>query len=214
MSPASNTDLLDSPIFRFGKWVGVCSLMAGLPIITFVLARIVAEQYETRNWPQVEGRITHATVEGNSIGQYTTIIAYDYEVAGRSFHGHRIAASDGELPNRRAAESALGGRHAGQVVAVYYNPNEPGQVRTRTRPAVSGVRTPLRAARLAGTFDLEPPLALGVVPISKRIHSTVRVGDIFRRRVDVQSVGEVCPLLGRVAWVSIATAAHGTPVSR
>lgn len=92
-----------------------------------------------KRWPVAQGRVLSAKVEEcrESISRgtggphdrltlYGPVLLYEYEVAGKRFHGTRIAQSPGlDRGTSEFAEKVVQRYAAGSSVAVRYNPKRP-----------------------------------------------------------------------------------------
>lgn len=117
---------LQSPITRLGFGLGACFAFLSSVISGYFLTQIFLEARQTTSWPSVNGSLTRVRV-GQNTGRYFADVAYQYQVAGRTYNGTRIRTSDGEYQVRDGAEQAIRGLTQGQQVPVYYNPDNASQ---------------------------------------------------------------------------------------
>lgn len=115
----------ESPIVRFGIWMGALLMLISAPVSGYFLLQIFLKAKASQTWPSVPGVITKAEV-ADKFGRFQADVSYTYTVDGRNLVGSRIRASDGEFNVRDGAVQALQGLAKGQQVNVYYDPSNPG----------------------------------------------------------------------------------------
>jgi len=87
----------------------------------------------SRSWPSTTGNILVSTIETkwDSIGgsDYTLItkpkVVYEYEVAGKTYRGNRLALVESNSSNPDAASKKIVPYVVGRQVTVYYDPQKP-----------------------------------------------------------------------------------------
>jgi hypothetical protein len=115
----------ESPIVRFGSWMGAIIMLISAPVSGYFLFQIFLKAKASQDWPSVPGVITRAEVAGDETGRYRADVSYTYSVGGRNLVGTRIRASDGEYNVRDGAVQAIQGLAKGQQINVYYDPSNP-----------------------------------------------------------------------------------------
>ena len=123
-------------IFEF---LSVAALSVFLVVIgyrcvwTWSLARVIPA-YQSRNWPTVEGKITHSSIREEIAGKsrppthiYYPEIRYTYDVNGKRFEGHNLMYEQEGPPvfQREIVETNLQSLAVGQTVRVFYDSRGP-----------------------------------------------------------------------------------------
>src|SRR5213082_2568487 len=107
----------------------------GLAVLAIVVASL-REAAAMKRWPVAQGRVLSSKVEEyrESVSRgtggprdrmtlYRPVVLYEYEVAGKRFHGNRIAQSPGlDRGVPEVAEKVVEHYPAGSAVVVRYNP--------------------------------------------------------------------------------------------
>jgi hypothetical protein len=103
--------------------------------------RELNESHEARSWPTAPGKVTRSTMsestdthrtsrqtqESAPSTYYQADIEYEFQVAGVTYHGTRLAAVQEMNANQSHAESALSKYPVDQTVTVHYKPDDPSQ---------------------------------------------------------------------------------------
>ena len=108
--------------------------LAGV-ILLFFTIRTRQKSNASMSWPSTTGQISAATVRKNSSvdenGQvnisYSPIVEYDYWVNGQAYKGRRINFGTTASPKKEAAQKEVDRFPFGRQVAVFYNPEKPGE---------------------------------------------------------------------------------------
>lgn len=121
------------------EFLGVAALSLFLVVIgyrcvwTWSLARVIPA-YQSRNWPTVEGKITHSSIRDEIAAKsrppthmYYPEIRYVYEVNGQRFEGHNLMYEQEGPPilQREIVEKDLQSMAVGQPVRVFYDSRGP-----------------------------------------------------------------------------------------
>jgi hypothetical protein len=103
-------------------------------IWTWSLQRVIPA-YQSRNWPSVEGRITHSSIREEITGKagrpptrtYYPEIKYLYNVNGERFEGHNLLYEQEGPPvfQRESVARELELLKVGQTVKVFYDSQNP-----------------------------------------------------------------------------------------
>jgi len=110
----------------------------GLAVLAIVVASL-REAAAMKRWPVAQGRVLSAKVEEyresvsrgtggphDRLTLYHPVLLYEYEVAGKRFHGSRVAQSPGlDRGTSEFAEKVVQRYSSGSSVAVRYNPKRP-----------------------------------------------------------------------------------------
>ena len=84
----------------------------------------------SKSWPSVEGKLEVSTVKtfgDGSFDQYAPYVRYSYRVGDKVFNGYSVRIWDMSLNSRKLAAEYLSYRTKGDVVTIYYDPENPGQ---------------------------------------------------------------------------------------
>jgi hypothetical protein len=121
-----------SPRTRAGiKWLFILMFLpAGLLFTTMGMNGILRAR-ESAGWPPTEGRITRSEVVRRTSGTgtdrttaYHAEVSYEYLVDGAAYRGDRVAYGD-YGGKRKHAQRIVSRYRKGEVVTVYYNPQNP-----------------------------------------------------------------------------------------
>lgn len=107
--------------------VGI-GLMLISPVAIYYASGYYAENYHVAKWPQVEGFVkfhkTHGSSGTSSKGNLSLYVLYDYEVAGKRYHGQHVRAGSHELTEAQVAKLKAQ-FPVGSKPQVYYGPSDP-----------------------------------------------------------------------------------------
>jgi hypothetical protein len=104
-------------------------------ILLFFAFRARQKSSASMAWPSTAGQISAATVRKNSsIDEdghvnisYTPIVEYDYWINGQAYKGRRVNFGITASPKKEAAQNEVDRFTVGRQVAVFYNPEKPGE---------------------------------------------------------------------------------------
>lgn len=115
-------------------------LVGGLTLGLVVGPLEVARAREHRSWASVEGRITQTEVTemtSRKGRRYLPVVAYEYEVAGRTYRSNRLTLHETpEFHERSAAERALSEFEPRSPATVFFNPEKPEEAALETSSLV------------------------------------------------------------------------------
>ena len=103
--------------------------IAGLMTYQHVTKPIAEEAEASKDWPSVEGIITHSELtkssdnDGNDM--YSANVQYDYVVDGHTFNSSNIQTVDGSTSMKSSVKKTLKKYATGTKVTVYYDPEFP-----------------------------------------------------------------------------------------
>lgn len=113
-----------------GVFFGVLLIVGGLIGVVFGL-NYLADANRSKTWQATEGVTVSAGVIGHaknsgSSGSYSVDVRYTYQVDGQTYQSDRIAFNGARQYNSKSkAQTAIADYSAGNVVTVYYNPDDP-----------------------------------------------------------------------------------------
>lgn len=90
----------------------------------------------SQSWPSINGQVTESRVDhstsidsdGDQRASYTPVVRYTYQVMGQTYTGKNISfGGQPSYGNPGKAQAALERFPAGEVIAVYYNPENPSE---------------------------------------------------------------------------------------
>ena|SRR2546421_3002460 len=113
---------------------GVLSTVAGLGVAVYGVVT-VRRGVKTTHWRATSGRITASSMQAGprvppGIGKqrsYELRVAYTYEVAGREWHGNRVAFGHEPFGSYGDVQPRMERYVEGTEVTVYYDPADPSQ---------------------------------------------------------------------------------------
>ena len=108
-------------IFSMATITGLFALAMGL-----LLAVAAVGQH---GWPTTDGLVVSSYVDEHGILEDTTyspVVIYDYDVDGAHLQGNRVTSSTFRSSERSWAEEVVNRYPVGEVVLVYYDPENPG----------------------------------------------------------------------------------------
>ena len=134
------------PHFPAGAFIpGFLFFVAAGLVASLSLLTNLAEVRAAARWPTANGTVITSRAESRRElvpgGQNQTtvvwspLVEYTYQVAGREYHGARIAFGPLVSGGRELAESTIAPYPVGATVTVHYDPANPSQATLRTRVA-------------------------------------------------------------------------------
>lgn len=119
---------------RWFKWtfLGIGILLIGGSLSYFAYATMRASAAE--DWPVAAGRVVatridhseHTDDDGDRYTTYHPVVAYEFQVGGRTLRSERLNLNEAEAYDyREDAVAFLADYPAGAPVEVYYNPDDP-----------------------------------------------------------------------------------------
>jgi hypothetical protein len=134
------------PHFPTGAFIpGFLFFLAAGLVTSLSLLTNLAEKRAAMRWPTVNGTVITSRAESRrelvpgghnqTAAVWSPLVEYTYQVAGRDYHGTRIAFGPLVSGGRELAESAIAPYPVGAVVSVHYDPANPSQATLQTRIA-------------------------------------------------------------------------------
>jgi hypothetical protein len=113
--------------------LGVLLVLFGL-YVGFGAIKAWRQYRLSKNWIPITGKVIRSEVESTidldgGGGTYTPIVAYTYQLVGKSYEGSRISfGSDGSGSGKLKKPAGVVARYPlGSQQTVYYDPNDPSQ---------------------------------------------------------------------------------------